>query len=91
MLFDLTDLRLFIFVAELKSLTRAAERLIVTASCVQTITAAVLVTLAVPAGLVIAPRTRRFGLYMLVGMATTALVIVGVSAVVLWYLVNYQS
>ncbi|MEO8407511.1 MAG: LysR substrate-binding domain-containing protein, partial [Oxalobacteraceae bacterium] len=27
MLFDLTDLRLFIFVAELKSLTRAAERM----------------------------------------------------------------
>jgi len=27
MLFDLTDLRLFILVAELKSLTRAAERM----------------------------------------------------------------
>jgi len=31
MLFDLTDLRLFIFIAELKSLTRAAERITVVA------------------------------------------------------------
>lgn len=51
----------------------------------------VLVTLAVPIGLVIAPRTRRFGRYMLIGMAVTALVVGGVSGVVLWYLVNYQS
>jgi 4-amino-4-deoxy-L-arabinose transferase-like glycosyltransferase len=51
----------------------------------------VLVTLAVPLGLVIAPRTRRFGKYMLVGMGVTALVVGGVSAIVLWYLVTYQS
>lgn len=49
----------------------------------------VLVTLAVPLGLVIAPRTRRFGIYMLIGMATTALVIGGVAGVVLWYLINH--
>ncbi|GAA1163808.1 hypothetical protein [Nocardioides aquiterrae] len=48
----------------------------------------VLVTLAIPAGLVIAPRTRRFGKYMLIGMVTTALVVAGVASVVLWYLVN---
>ncbi|HYF72972.1 MAG TPA: hypothetical protein VD864_09125, partial [Nocardioides sp.] len=51
----------------------------------------VLVTLAVPIGLVIAPRTRRFGRYMLIGMAITALVVGGVSAVVLWYMITYQS
>ncbi|CAI9419102.1 hypothetical protein [Nocardioides sp. T2.26MG-1] len=51
----------------------------------------VLVTLVVPIGLVIAPRTRRFGRYMLIGMAVTALVVGGVSAVVLWYMVTYQS
>jgi hypothetical protein len=48
----------------------------------------VLVTLAIPLGLVIAPRTRRFGKYMLIGMVTTALVVGGVAALVLWYLVN---
>ena len=35
----------------------------------------VLVTLAVPIGLVIAPRTRRFGIYMLIGLSVTALVV----------------
>ena len=43
-----------------------------------------LLTLAVPLGLVVAPRTRRFGLYMLIGMVATALVVLGVAALVLW-------
>lgn len=51
----------------------------------------VLVTLLVPIGLVVFPRTRRFGLYMIIGMVTTAVVVGGVAAVVLWYLVTYQS
>ena len=51
----------------------------------------VLVTLVVPIGLLIAPRTRRFAIYMLIGMATTALVVGGVAAVVLWYMLSYQS
>lgn len=51
----------------------------------------VVVTLIVPIGLVIVPRTRRFGLYMLIGMVTTALVVLGVAGLVLWYMVNYQS
>ena len=51
----------------------------------------VLVMLAIPIGLVIVPRTRRFGLYLVIGMVTTALVVGGVSAVVLWYMVSYQS
>lgn len=51
----------------------------------------VLVTLIVPIGLVIVPKTRRFGIYMLIGMVTTALVVLGVAGLVLWYMVNYQS
>jgi hypothetical protein len=51
----------------------------------------VLVTLAVPIGLVVAPRTRRFGIYMVIGMVSTALVVGGVAALVLWYMVTYQS
>jgi hypothetical protein len=51
----------------------------------------VLVTLVVPFGLIAARRTRRFGLYMLIGMVTTALVVSGVAALVLWYMVEYQS
>jgi len=51
----------------------------------------VLVALAVPLVLVIIRRTRRFGLYMLIGMVTTALVVGGVAALVLWFMVTYQS
>jgi 4-amino-4-deoxy-L-arabinose transferase-like glycosyltransferase len=51
----------------------------------------VLVTLVVPIGLVVVPRTRRFGIYMVIGMAATALVVGGVAALVLWYMITYQS
>jgi 4-amino-4-deoxy-L-arabinose transferase-like glycosyltransferase len=51
----------------------------------------VLVSLAVPIALVVVPRTRRFGRYMALGMATTLVVVVGVSALVLWYMVKYHS
>ena len=51
----------------------------------------VLVTLAVPIGLVIAPRTRRFGLYMLIGLTVTALVVGGVAGLVLWYMIHHDA
>ena len=51
----------------------------------------VLVMLAVPIGLLIAPRTRRFGIYMVIGMLVTLLVVAGVSALVLWYLIRQDG
>ena len=51
----------------------------------------VLVMLAVPVGLIVAHRTRRFGLYMAIGMVATALVVAGVTALVLWYMFEFQS
>lgn len=51
----------------------------------------VLVTLVVPLGLVLSPRSRRFGTYMWVGIVTTAIVVVGVGALVLYVLVNGES
>jgi hypothetical protein len=51
----------------------------------------VLVTLVVPLLLVLSPRSRRFGTYMWVGIVTTAVVVVGVGALVLYVLVNGQS
>ena len=51
----------------------------------------VLVTLVVPLGLLAVPRTRRFGGYMLIGMVVTLLVVGGVTAAVLWYMINYDS
>ena len=34
------------------------------------------------------PRTRRFGKYFLLGMGLTALVVLGVAALVLWFMVR---
>ncbi|WP_245155857.1 hypothetical protein [Nocardioides sp. 503] len=51
----------------------------------------VVLTLAVPIGLLVAPRTRRFGRYMVVGILTTLLVVGGVAALVLWLLVSLEG
>jgi hypothetical protein len=51
----------------------------------------VLVTLVVPLILVANQRTRRFGTYFWIGIVLTAVVVVGVGALVLWYLVKHQS
>ena len=48
----------------------------------------VLVALALPVGLAIAPHTRRFGRYMLLGVVSTAVVVLGVAALVVWFLVS---
>jgi hypothetical protein len=45
----------------------------------------------VPIALLIAHRTRRFGIYMVIGMLVTLLVVAGVSALVLWYMFQFQA
>jgi hypothetical protein len=51
----------------------------------------VVLTLAVPIGLLAARRTRRFGRYMVIGMVTTLLVVLGVAALVLWVLISLEG
>jgi 4-amino-4-deoxy-L-arabinose transferase-like glycosyltransferase len=51
----------------------------------------VLLIFVVPIGLIAATRTRRFGKYMLLGMVLTAVVVVGVAALVLWLLYRFDS
>ena len=51
----------------------------------------VAVTLVVPAVLVANARTRRFGTYMVIGMVVTALVVLGVASLVLYYMVSRQQ
>lgn len=48
----------------------------------------VLIALLVPVVLLVRPRTRRFGLYFVLGMVATAAVVIGVGALVLWVMVN---
>ena len=51
----------------------------------------VLLTLVVPLALVANHRTRRFGTYFWIGMLLTAVVVLGVGGLVLWYLVEHQG
>ncbi len=48
----------------------------------------VLVVFALPILLAALPRTRRFGIYMLVGMVITAVVVLVVGVATLWVLLN---
>lgn len=51
----------------------------------------VLVTLGIPIGLVVARRTRRFGRFMLVGIVTTAVVVLASASLVLWILYSTDA
>ena len=51
----------------------------------------VLLMFIVPIGLLVPHHTRRFGRYMLLGMVTTALVVVGVAGAVVWFLLNKDA
>jgi hypothetical protein len=51
----------------------------------------VLLTLVVPITLLAVPRSRRFGIYMVIGMALTALVVLGVASLVLYFMVRYDG
>lgn len=66
-------------------------RLLFTFETAETYFPLVLVALVVPLGLLASPRTRRFGTYMLVGMVITALVVVGVTSLVLYFMVRADA
>ena len=51
----------------------------------------VLLTFAVPIGLLVSLKTRRFGKYMLFGMVTTALVVIGVGVLTAWILIQVDG
>jgi hypothetical protein len=51
----------------------------------------VAVALVVPVALVANARTRRFGIFMVIGMAVTALVVLGVTSLVLYSMVQQQQ
>jgi hypothetical protein len=51
----------------------------------------VVLTLAVPIGLLAHRRTRRFGRYMIFGVVATLLVVAVIAALVLWILIRRDS
>ncbi|WGY03775.1 MULTISPECIES: hypothetical protein [unclassified Nocardioides] len=51
----------------------------------------VLLMFVVPIGMLVPQHTRRFGRYMLLGMVATLVVVVGVGAAVVWFLLNKDA
>jgi hypothetical protein len=51
----------------------------------------VLIALVLPAVLLAVRKTRRFAIYMVIGMAVTALVVLGVASLVLYFMVQYDA
>ena len=51
----------------------------------------VLVFLALPIALLVVPRSRRFGIYFAIGMVLTALVVLGVASLVLYFMVRHDG
>ena len=66
-------------------------RLLFTFETAERLFPVVAVMLVVPAVLVANGRTRRFGLYMVIGMVLTALVVVGVASLVLYVMVRQRQ
>lgn len=79
------------FVALVPALYGAVLRSVVSDETAEALFPFVLVTLAVPLGLVITERTRRFGKYMLLGMVVCAVVVIGVATLVLWVLATREG
>jgi len=80
-----------VYVVVVPGLFAAALELLVKDSAVQDLYPFVLVMLALPLALVVPHRTRRFALFMLLGMVVTAVVVGGVAALVLWYMVDVHG
>ena len=78
-----------LFVALVPALYVGGLSLLVDNDRVEELFPFVLVTLVVPLALVANKRTRRFGTYFWIGMVLTAVVVIGVGALVLWYLVEH--
>jgi hypothetical protein len=80
-----------VYVVVVPGLFAAVLELVVKDSTAQDLYPFVLVMLALPLILLVPHRTRRFGLYMLLGIVVTAVVVGGVAALVLWYMVDVHG
>jgi len=80
-----------VYVVVVPGLFAAVLELVVKDSTAEDLYPFVLVMLALPLVLLVPHKTRRFGLYLLLGMLVTAVVVGGVAAIVLWYMVDVHG
>jgi len=77
-----------LFVTALPGAFAGILRLIFSYETAEQLFPLVALALALPIFLLIKRKTRRFGLYMFIGMAITALVVLGVASLVLYFMVG---
>ena len=80
-----------VFVILVPSVVAAVLSVLVDDRTAESLLPLVLVALVVPIALIVAPRTRRFGIYTAIGMVVTAAVVVGVAALVLWTMIALEG
>ena len=80
-----------LFVTALPGAFAAVLRLLFPYDRAQELFPLILIALVVPIALLVRRKTRRFALFMFLGMAVTALVVLGVTSLVLWFMVHYDG
>lgn len=80
-----------VFVAVVPGTYAALLRTLVDQERSEELFALVALALVVPVTLALVPRTRRFGRYMLLGIVSTAVVVLGSAALVLWILYRTEA
>ncbi|NPC95533.1 hypothetical protein [Nocardioides sp. zg-DK7169] len=80
-----------VFIVVVPGTYAALLRAVVDQETAEELFALVLIALAVPVTLAIVPRTRRFGRYMLLGLVSTAVVVLGAAAIALWVLYRVEA
>jgi hypothetical protein len=80
-----------LFVTALPGAFAAGLRLLFPYDRAQELFPLILIALVVPIALLVRRKTRRFAAFMFLGMAITALVVLGVASLVLWFMVQYDG
>lgn len=80
-----------LFVTALPGAFAALLRLLFPLGTAERLFPFVLVALALPIFLLARRKTRRFGIFMAIGMAISALVVLGVASLVLYFMVQYDA
>ena len=80
-----------LFVTALPGAFAALLRLVFPEDTAETLFPIVLVGLLLPIGLLAKRKTRRFAIFMVIGMFLTAAVVLGVASLVVYFMVQYDA
>ncbi len=80
-----------VFITAVPGAVAGILRLLFTYETAEKLFPLVAIALVVPIGLLATRKTRRFAVFMVIGMVLTALVVLGVTSLVLYFMVRYDA